>query len=152
MIHNFLLIVLGILSVMSLLCLLRLVLGPAAADRLLAVNMLGGMVISAIAVLSLLLKEAYLLDISFIYALISFLAVVVLAQIYIGTSRVRDRHPDGNGAGKDGKAVENRKPTEDGKPAEDGKPVEDTEPAADDSAAVKYSREMKDSQEGGTVE
>ena len=54
MIHNFLLIVLGVLSVMSLLCLLRLVLGPTAADRLLAVNMLGGMVISAIAVLSLL--------------------------------------------------------------------------------------------------
>lgn len=100
MIHNFLLIVLGVLSVMSLLCLLRLVLGPAAADRLLAVNMLGGMVISAIAVLSLLLKEAYLLDISFIYALISFLAVVVLAQIYIGASRMRYRHPKDSTAGK----------------------------------------------------
>ena len=100
MIHNFLLIVLGVLSVMSLLCLLRLVLGPAAADRLLAVNMLGGMVISAIAVLSILLKETYLLDISFIYALISFLAVVVLAQIYIGASRMRYRHPKDSTAGK----------------------------------------------------
>lgn len=100
MIHNFLLIVLGVLSVMSLLCLLRLVLGPTAADRLLAVNMLGGMVISAIAVLSLLLKEEYLLDISFIYALISFLAVVVLAQIYIGASRMRYRHPEDRAAGK----------------------------------------------------
>ena len=100
MIHNFLLIVLGVLSVMSLLCLLRLVLGPTAADRLLAVNMLGGMVISAIAVLSLLLKEEYLLDISFIYALISFLAVVVLAQIYIGASRMRYRHLEDRAAGK----------------------------------------------------
>ena len=100
MIQNFLLIVLGVLSVMSLLCLLRLVLGPTAADRLLAVNMLGGMVISAIAVLSLLLKEEYLLDISFIYALISFLAVVVLAQIYIGASRMRYRHLEDRAAGK----------------------------------------------------
>ncbi len=99
MIHNFLLIVLGVLSAMSLLCLLRLVLGPTAADRLLAVNMLGGMVISAIAVLSLLLEESYLLDISFIYALISFLAVVVLAQIYIGASRMQYRHQEDSAAG-----------------------------------------------------
>ena len=99
MIHNFLLIVLGVLSVMSLLCLLRLVLGPTAADRLLAVNMLGGMVISAIAVLSLLLEEAYLLDISFIYALISFLAVVVLAQIYVGASRMQYRQQEDSAAG-----------------------------------------------------
>lgn len=84
MVHNFLLVVLGVLSVMSLFFLLRLILGPSAADRLLAVNALGGMVISSIAVLSLLLEEAYLLDISFIYALISFLAVVVLAQIREG--------------------------------------------------------------------
>lgn len=97
MIHNFLLIVLGVLSVMALLCLLRLILGPSEADRLLAVNMLGGMVVSAIAVLSLLLDEAYLLDIGFIYALISFLAVVVLAQIYITAYRGRDRNQDESG-------------------------------------------------------
>lgn len=83
MVPDFLLFILGILAVMSLFCLLRLISGPAAADRLLAVNMLGGMVIAAIAVLALLLEESYLLDIGFIYALISFLAVVVLAQIYI---------------------------------------------------------------------
>lgn len=92
MVHDFLLAALGALSVMGLFCLLRLVLGPAAADRLLAVNMLGGMVVSAIAVLSLLLDEAYLLDISFVYALISFLAVVVLSQIYVTASRGRKGH------------------------------------------------------------
>lgn len=101
MVHDFLLIVFGVLSFMSLLCLLRLILGPSAADRLLAVNMLGGMVVSMIAVLSLLLEEAYLLDISFIYALISFLAVVVLTQIYIGTSRERKQDPEGDTFGEE---------------------------------------------------
>lgn len=84
MVHEFFRIVLGVLSVLELLCLLRLVLGPRAADRLLAVNMLGGMVISSIAVLSLLLEEESLLDIGLIYALVSFLAVVVLTRIYLG--------------------------------------------------------------------
>ncbi len=99
MIHDFLFLVLGVLSGMCLFCLLRLALGPTAADRLLAVNMLGGIVVSAIAVLSLLLEEAYLLDISFIYALISFLAVVVLAQVYItalrGNIGKRNAHASG---------------------------------------------------------
>ena len=101
MVHNFLFLVLGALSVMCLLCLLRLVLGPTAADRLLAVNMLGGIVVSAIAVLSLLLEEAYLLDISFIYALISFLAVVVLTQIYITVSRRQRGNEESNVSGEE---------------------------------------------------
>ena len=73
--------------------------GAWTNGRLLAVNMLGGIVVSAIAVLSLLLEEAYLLDISFIYALISFLAVVVLAQVYItalrGNIGKRNAHASG---------------------------------------------------------
>ena len=75
---TFLMFVLAVLSVMCLLCLLRLILGPSVADRLLAVNMLGCIVVAVIAVLGLVLEESYLLDISLIYALISFLAVVIL--------------------------------------------------------------------------
>lgn len=83
----FLIVVMGILSIMFLLCLLRLILGPSVADRIVAVNMLGGVVIVSIAILGLILNESYLLDIALIYALISFLAVVILAQIYIGVYR-----------------------------------------------------------------
>lgn len=83
----FLIVVMGILSIMFLICLLRLILGPSVADRLLAVNMLGGIVIVSIAILGLILDESYLLDIALIYALISFLAVVILSQIYIGVYR-----------------------------------------------------------------
>lgn len=88
--HGFLIIVFGILVIMFLLSLLRLVMGPSVADRVLAVNMLGGMVISAVAVLALILNETYLFDISLIYALLSFLAAIVLAQIYIGVYRERN--------------------------------------------------------------
>ena len=88
--EKFLIVVLAVLCVMFLLCLLRLVLGPSVADRLLAVNMLGGIVTAAIALLGLLLEESYLLDISLIYGLISFLGVVILSQIYIGACRPRN--------------------------------------------------------------
>ena len=88
--EKFLIVVLAVLCVMFLLCLLRLVLGPSVADRLLAVNMLGGIVTAAIALLGLLLEESYLLDISLIYGLISFLGVVILSQIYIGACRARN--------------------------------------------------------------
>ena len=83
--EKFLIVVLAVLCVMFLLCLLRLVLGPSVADRLLAVNMLGGIVTAAIALLGLLLEESYL-----IYGLISFLGVVILSQIYIGACRARN--------------------------------------------------------------
>lgn len=88
--QKFLIAVMIIMAIMFLLCLLRLILGPSVADRLLAVNMLGGIVIASIAILALILEETYLLDIGLIYALMSFLAVVVLSQIYVGVYRERN--------------------------------------------------------------
>lgn len=72
------------LALMVLLCLIRAVRGPRVADRIVAVNMMGTMVMVIIAVLSLLLKEEYLVDICLIYAMISFLAVIVLTKVYMG--------------------------------------------------------------------
>lgn len=74
-----------IFALLAFACLLRAVLGPTVADRLMAVNMMGTMVIVMIAILALLLKEGYLVDICIIYAMLSFLAVIVLAKVYIGT-------------------------------------------------------------------
>ena len=56
------------LGVMLLLCLIRAVRGPRVADRLVAVNMMGTMVMVMIAILALLMKEGYLVDICIIYA------------------------------------------------------------------------------------
>ena len=73
------LIVLGISTVA---CFIRTLLGPRISDRVVGVNMIGTRVIIMIAVLALLLDESVLIDVCLIYALLSFLAVVVLCKVY----------------------------------------------------------------------
>ena len=73
-----------LLSFMLLVCQIRAVKGPRVADRLMAVNMMGTMVMVMISILALMLKEGYLMDICLIYAMISFLSVVVFSKVYIG--------------------------------------------------------------------
>ncbi len=70
-------------SVLLVFCLIRTVIGPRVTDRIISVNMIGTLVISSIAVLSLMLDESYLVDVALIYAMISFVVVLMLAQIYI---------------------------------------------------------------------
>ncbi len=82
--HPLFIFLLIVLSFMLLVCLIRAVKGPRVADRLMAVNMMGTMVMVMISVLALLLQEGYLVDICLIYAMISFLSVVVITTDYIG--------------------------------------------------------------------
>ena len=77
-------IILIILAIMLLLCLLRAVIGPRIADRLVSVNMMGTMIMCIIVILGVVMNEGYLADIALIYAMISFLAVVVLTKVYTG--------------------------------------------------------------------
>ncbi len=77
-------VVLVILSIMLFFCLLRACLGPTVADRLVSINMMGTIVIVIIAILAIMMNEGYLADISLIYAMISFLAVIVLSKVIIG--------------------------------------------------------------------
>ena len=79
--------ILSIQAVLLLLCLIRAVIGPRIADRLVAVNMITTMVTVIITILAVLKGEGYLVDICLIYAMISFLAVVVLSRIYTGVYR-----------------------------------------------------------------
>lgn len=76
--------VLIVLAVLVILCLIRAIIGPRIADRIVSVNMMGTMVIVIIAILTVMLKESYLADICIIYAMISFLAVIVLTKVYMG--------------------------------------------------------------------
>lgn len=85
------------LAIMLILCLIRSIKGPKIADRIVAVNMMGTMVMVIIVVLSLLLKESYLVDICIIYAMISFLSVVVLTKVYMGIYRERKIRDEGTG-------------------------------------------------------
>lgn len=82
--------VLIVLAIMLFLCLLRACLGPTVADRLVAVNMMGTMVIVTIAILAIMKDESYLVDISMIYAMISFLAVIVLSKVIIGVHKEKE--------------------------------------------------------------
>lgn len=80
---------LAILGVLLFACLLRAIRGPRIADRVVGINMIGTIIIMMIAILALMLEEGYLLDIAIIYAMLSFLAVVVLVKIYIGVYRAQ---------------------------------------------------------------
>ena len=80
----FILICIIIISIMTLFCLIRAILGPRLVDRIMAINMIGTMTIAVIMLLSVLLEESSILDVALIYAVISFVAVIVLSQIYVG--------------------------------------------------------------------
>lgn len=62
--------------------LLRAILGPRATDRLISINLIGTKIIIIICLLAAYLREQYLIDVALIYALISFLSIVVLVNAY----------------------------------------------------------------------
>lgn len=82
--HMLYLSVLVVLSVLTLLCLLRAIQGPRIADRIVSVNMISTLTITMICVLAMMQNQGYLADVALIYALIGFLAVVVLCKVYMG--------------------------------------------------------------------
>ena len=86
---TFLMICIIILTVLIVFALIRAILGPRLADRILAVNMIGSMTMAVTALLSVYLGEYWLLDICLIYAVISFVSVIVIAKIYVGIYRER---------------------------------------------------------------
>lgn len=91
-----------ILAVFLMLSLVRAIIGPRVADRIVAINMMGTQTLAIIAILAVMKQEGYLVDICLIYAMTSFLAVIVLCKVYMGVYRQR----------KEGKEMEEE--TEDG--------------------------------------
>lgn len=88
---KFAIVILIILGVIAVACLIRAISGPKAYDRIVAVNMLGTLTMAMIIVLLVKLREGYLADICLIYALISFLAVIVLTKVYKGAYEARKK-------------------------------------------------------------
>ena len=76
--------VLVVLSVLTLLCLIRAIQGPRVADRIVSINMISTLTIAMICILANMQHQGYLADVALIYALIGFLAVVVLCKVYMG--------------------------------------------------------------------
>lgn len=73
------------LAVTMFICLIRAIIGPLLTDRLVAVNIISCKVVILFAVLAVYMDEFYLLDVCLTYALISFLAVVVLSKVYLAS-------------------------------------------------------------------
>lgn len=90
-------VILVVLALFVMVCLIHAIIGPRIADRIVSVNMMGTIVIVIIAILSFLLEEGYLADICIIYAMISFLAVIVLTKVYMGVYREHKEHLEEKG-------------------------------------------------------
>lgn len=73
------------LSATIFICMLRAIKGPSAADRLIAINVIGTKTIVLIIIVSFLLNETYFVDVAIVYALINFLSSIVIAK-YIENS------------------------------------------------------------------
>ena len=86
---GFLYILLIVCGIMCIICLIRAIMGPRTADRVVAVNMMGTIIMVMIAALTVKLREGYLGDICLIYAVLSFLAVIVLTKVYMGVYEER---------------------------------------------------------------
>ena len=70
----------------SILVLLRVIFGPSAADRFVAVDILGVLIIGMLALYGLHYKESFFMDIGLIWALLSFIATLGFAKILEGRS------------------------------------------------------------------
>ena len=80
-----------IIGLLIIACLIRAIRGPRIADRVIAANMIGTLVVITICILSFVMNEGYLVDIAMIYTMLSFLAVVLLTKVYMGIYREKHR-------------------------------------------------------------
>ena len=78
------------LFVLLLFCILRAVKGPGSADRVIAVNVGTTITAAIIGIFGVRSDEAFFADVTFIYVILSFMAVVVLVRVYLG-GRARDQ-------------------------------------------------------------
>jgi len=71
---------LALLLVSMLLVLIRLWLGPSTADRVVALDLFGVLVVAMLVVLAILREETAALDVAIAYSLVAFLGTVALAR------------------------------------------------------------------------
>lgn len=75
---------LGLLGAALVLGFLRLTLGPAAPDRLVAADTLGVVATAGLALIAWLLGSALYLDVALVYGVLAFVGVVALARAIEG--------------------------------------------------------------------
>jgi multicomponent Na+:H+ antiporter subunit F len=80
MIENAIYVTLIILVILSFVGLYRAILGPTAADRIVAINMISTKVTAIIVLISLVTKQSSYVNVALIYAMIGFLATIGVAK------------------------------------------------------------------------
>ena len=80
-----------VIGLLILACLVRAIRGPRIADRVIAANMTGTLIVITICILSFLMNEGYVVATAMIYTMLSFLAVVLLTKVYMGIYREKHR-------------------------------------------------------------
>ena len=68
------------LSMTVFLCMFRAFKGPETADRIIAVNVVCTKIIIIITLVSFLLKESYFIDVALTYAMIGFIASIIISK------------------------------------------------------------------------
>lgn len=88
-----------LLAVLIFATLVRAILGPRFTDRVIAVNMINTMAVAIICILSVYLQEEFLVDVALVYALLSFLTVIVLTRLVLIQERRRRQNRTEEAAG-----------------------------------------------------
>ena len=70
----------------ALFVLYRVIVGPSAADRIVAVDILGVLIIGMLALLGMHYDQGFFMDIGLIWALLSFIASLAFAKVLEGRS------------------------------------------------------------------
>lgn len=83
-------VVLAILVIFAFVCAIK---GPRVTDRIVAVSMIETMSIMIICILAVLLQESYLFDVAILYAMVSFLSVVVLCKVFLHVYQKKEQIP-----------------------------------------------------------
>jgi multicomponent Na+:H+ antiporter subunit F len=69
------------------LCLYKGAIGPTVADRLVAVNVIGTKTVVLISLVSFIFEKTFFLDVALVYALISFLTTIMVADYMVGENK-----------------------------------------------------------------
>jgi multicomponent Na+:H+ antiporter subunit F len=76
-----------ILAITISLCLYKGAVGPTIADRLVAVNVIGTKTVVLISLVSFIFEKTFFLDVALVYALISFLTTIMVADYMVGENK-----------------------------------------------------------------
>ncbi|MFI3115419.1 MAG: monovalent cation/H+ antiporter complex subunit F [Clostridia bacterium] len=76
------------MAVLTFMYLARSILGPQFFDRILGINSLNTIIILMICIIAVMQEESYIVDVALIYAMLSFVTVVILCKAYLRSHKM----------------------------------------------------------------